>query len=184
MVPVGGVLTTIGGDGGRSPAPAQAPAQAAEPAAATESGELERRATDKKGPVKHTTGEYAEAIEMKGPRVDRAAAPPTVAPVAQPAEGGRQRSSPLARRMARDMGVNLEQVQGSGPGGRVVASDIRSAQGGAGPQRTAGAMPAAENPVPALKDQQIPLSAMRRTIAKRLAESTGPIPHFYLTSDP
>jgi pyruvate dehydrogenase E2 component (dihydrolipoamide acetyltransferase) len=65
----------------------------------------------------------------------------------------------------------------------VVASDIKSAQSGAAPQLTAGAMPAAGNAVPALKDQQIPLTAMRRTIAKRLAESTGPIPHFYLTVD-
>lgn len=183
MVPVGGVLATIGGESAGSAAASKAPARAAEPAAATESGDPQRRATDRKDSIKHTTGEYAEAIEMKGPRVDRAAALPNVVPSAQPAEGGRRRSSPLARRMARDLGVNIEQVQGSGPGGRVVASDIRSAQGGAAPQRTAGAMPAAGNAVPALKDQQIPLTAMRRTIAKRLAESTGPIPHFYLTVD-
>ncbi len=182
MVPVGGVLATIGGDGagaGAAGAP-KTPANSAEPPAA-EAGEQQRRATDRKDSIKRTTGEYAEAIEMKGPRIDRAAAQPNVAPVAQPAEGERRRSSPLARRMARDMGVNIEQVQGSGPGGRVVANDIRGAQGGAA-QRTAGAMPATL-PVPALKDQQIPLTAMRRTIAKRLGESTGPIPHFYLTVD-
>jgi pyruvate dehydrogenase E2 component (dihydrolipoamide acetyltransferase) len=181
MVPVGGVLATIGGESAGSAA--KAPAKAAELVPAAQSGEPQRRATDKKDSIKHTTGEYAEAIEMKGPRVDRAAAPPNVMPIAHPAEGGRRRSSPLARRMARDLGVNIEQVQGSGPGGRVVASDIRGAQGGAATQQTAGAMPPAEKAVPALKDQQIPLTAMRRTIAKRLAESTGPIPHFYLTVD-
>jgi pyruvate dehydrogenase E2 component (dihydrolipoamide acetyltransferase) len=99
--------------------------------------------------------------------------------------GGRRRSSPLARRMARDMGVNIEQVEGSGPGGRVVASDVKNATGAPLRQRTAGGSisPAAEESIPPLKDQQIPLTAMRRTIAKRLAESTGPIPHFYLTID-
>jgi pyruvate dehydrogenase E2 component (dihydrolipoamide acetyltransferase) len=187
MVPVGGILATIGGESAGSAAasraPAKAPAKATEPAPATESSEPQRRATDKKDSIKHTTGEYAEAIEMKGPRVDRAAAPPYVVAIAKPAGGGRRRSSPLARRMALDLGVNIDQVEGSGPGGRVVASDIRSAQGGSAVQRAAGAMPAAENAVPALKDQQIPLTAMRRTIAKRLAESTGPIPHFYLTVD-
>src|SRR5436309_4417988 len=103
MVEVGGQLATILAPGEKAPEP-------------------QRRATDKKDSVKHTTGEYAEAIETKGPRVDRAAAPPNVVPIAQSSEGGRRRSSPLARRMARDMGVNIEQVQGSGPGGRVVAS--------------------------------------------------------------
>jgi pyruvate dehydrogenase E2 component (dihydrolipoamide acetyltransferase) len=183
MVPVGGVLATIGGESAGTAAAAKAPAKAAEPVAAAESGEPQRRATDKKDSIKHTTGEYAEAIEMKAPRVDRAAAPPYVVAIPKPDGSGRRRSSPLARRMAHDLGVNIDQVQGSGPGGRVVASDIRIAQGGTAPQRTAGAMPAAENAVPALKDQQIPLTAMRRTIAKRLAESTGPIPHFYLTVD-
>src|SRR5207248_9279285 len=77
-------------------------------------------------------------------------------------------ASPLAGRMARELGVDLQAVQGSGPGGRIVAKDI---QGGGGQ---------APSPV---QEQSIPLSAMRRTIAKRLAESIGPIPHFFLTAD-
>jgi pyruvate dehydrogenase E2 component (dihydrolipoamide acetyltransferase) len=168
MVPVGGVLATIGGGDPQ-----------------------QRRVTDKKDAVKHTTGEYAEAIEMKAPRVDRtapeakkeapkAAAPKAAAPrsekpqsEATPSEG-RQRSSPLARRMARDLGVNLGQVQGSGPGGRVVAEDVKNFRPSGGGQA----------PLPvALESRDIPLTGMRRTIAKRLAESTGPIPHFYLTVD-
>ena len=161
MVPVGGRLATILGAGEKAPAPAPAPKPAApEPPAAA--AEQQRRVTDKKDSVKHTTGEYAEAIETKGPRRDRTQAAEAAPP--QKTEG-RQRSSPLARRMARDLGVNLENVQGSGPGGRIVAKDIK--QGGA----------------PATQDQQIPLSAMRRTIAKRLSESIGPIPHFFLTAD-
>src|SRR4029077_6193795 len=82
-------------------------------------------------------------------------------------------SSPLARRMARDLGVPLDSLQGSGPQGRIIAKDVQGFRG-------------ASSPSPAqvpLESKSIPLSAMRRTIAKRLSESTGPIPHFYLTAD-
>src|SRR5204863_9909430 len=73
---------------------------------------LERRVTDKKDSIKHTTGEYGEAIEMKGPRIDRSTPPSTPLRVVQ---GGKKRSSPLARKMAQEMGVSLDAVQGSGP---------------------------------------------------------------------
>jgi len=160
-----------------------------------------RRSTDRKDSVKHTTGEYHEAIEQKGPRRDRTS-PESAQTTAEPAQEGesgeRRRSSPLARRMAREMGVSLDAVRGSGPGGRIVAADVKSAQGGGGaaagaaPKAAAGAPQAAPRPAappmiaanaPVLETKIIPLSAMRRTIAKRLAESTGPIPHFYLTAD-
>ena len=148
-VPVGGLLATIDGGGAAAPSP-------------------QRRVTDKKDAVKHTTGEYAEAIEMKAPRTDRSA---NIASVPQ-AQGGRPRSSPLARKMAREMGVRLDAIRGSGPRGRIIAADVKNAR------------PPATAPVAApLESKQIPLSAMRRTIAKRLTESTGPIPHFYLTVD-
>ena len=162
VVPVGERLATVLGAGEKAPEPHAQPQQ--------------RRVTDKKDSVKHTTGEYAEAIEMKAPRVDRSA------PVATPlrvVEGGRPRSSPVARKMAREMGVSLDAIQGSGPSGRIVARDVKELSGG--PRSSAAK--AAETAAPPLKTEQIPLSAMRRTIAKRLAESTGPIPHFYLTVD-
>lgn len=99
-------------------------------------------------------------------------------------DGRHVRSSPLARRIAQEMGVSLDSVRGSGPGGRVVASDVRSAaesggsKGGAEPaRRVARQMPSGST----LEDKEVPLSAMRRTIALRLAESLGPIPHFFLT---
>jgi pyruvate dehydrogenase E2 component (dihydrolipoamide acetyltransferase) len=152
VVPVGGTLAVIN-------APGEQPQQ-------------QRRVTDKKDSVKHTTGEYAEAIEMKAPRIDR-----TQQQVSAPlrvVEGGRTRSSPLARKMAREMGVSLDAIQGSGPSGRIVARDIKQVRQG---------QTQAKLPVPVLQEKKIPLSAMRRTIAKRLAESTGPIPHFYLTAD-
>jgi pyruvate dehydrogenase E2 component (dihydrolipoamide acetyltransferase) len=176
MVPVGGVLSQILGEG-ESAAPAPVPAKSAAEGGAT--SEPQRRSTDKKDSVKKTTGEYAEAIETQGPRRDRSqpanvAPPPRAAQAPTVAEGGgatRPRSSPLARRMARDLGVPLESLQGSGPQGRIIAKDVL------------GGTPAPSSAQPSLESKSIPLTAMRRTIAKRLAESTGPIPHFYLTVD-
>jgi pyruvate dehydrogenase E2 component (dihydrolipoamide acetyltransferase) len=180
MVPVGGVLASILAPGEKAPEktapPAVAPSSA--PATPVKSEEPQRRATDKKDSVKHTTGEYAEAIEMKGPRIDRTA--PASATPAPRSQSGRARSSPLARRMARELGVPIENVQGSGPQGRVVAKDIQSARGG---QTLLSVRAEGQAGLPVLHDESIPLTAMRRTIAKRLSESTGPIPHFYLTAD-
>jgi pyruvate dehydrogenase E2 component (dihydrolipoamide acetyltransferase) len=182
MVPVGETLARILGEGEKAPEPKKEEKPAAEEAASTQKPEepQQRRATDKKDSVKHTTGEYAEAIEQKGPRRDRTAADTNV--VEMPQSGERRRSSPLARKMASELGVSLDAVQGSGPRGRIIAADVKNAQGGA----SAAAAPASAKPRPAITSgatTTIPLSAMRRTIAKRLAESTGPIPHFYLTAD-
>src|SRR5438874_8726499 len=157
MVPVGGILATLLGPG--------------------EKAEPQRRKTDKKDSIKHTTGEYGEAIEMKGPRVDRAAPATNVVEMPKGDGGSRQRSSPLARKVARELGVSLDQIQGSGPQGRIVAADVKGANANVG---RASARPAA---VSALESKSVPLTAMRRTIAKRLAESIGPIPHFFLTVD-
>ena len=167
MAPVGGRLATILGAGEK---------------ASGQEEPQQRRVTDKKDSIKHSTGEYGEAMEMKGPRIDRTQVQKTQKTnvVAMPqSETSRRRSSPLARKMAREMGVSLEAVQGSGPQGRIVAKDVKGVGGAPAslPARAAGGGGAP------LTDQSIPLSTMRRTIAKRLAESTGPIPHFYLTVD-
>ena len=179
-VPVGGRLATILGAGEKAPQRTaekpsdtagerrQAPAQSAPP-------EQQRRATDKKDSIKHTTGEYGEAIEMKGPRTDRSSRQTNVVAMPQQ-EGARRRSSPLARKIATEMGVSLDSIQGSGPQGRIVAKDLQNLS--AAPARSAGRIAAAPQ-----ETQQIALTAMRRTIAKRLSESIGPIPHFYLTVD-
>jgi pyruvate dehydrogenase E2 component (dihydrolipoamide acetyltransferase) len=161
MVPVGGLLATLLKPGEKAEEP-QRPFDSAQG----------RRKTDKKDSVKHTTGEYAEAIEMKAPRVDRAA-PANVVAMPQQQGDGRKRSSPLARKVARELGVSLDQIQGSGPQGRIIAADVKNARPAAQPSAAA----------PSLESKSIPLTAMRRTIAKRLTESIGPIPHFYLTVD-
>ena len=125
------------------------------------------------------------------------AAKPTVtpAPAAGPATaGGRVFASPLAKRLAKEAGVDLSRVQGSGPHGRVVARDIDQAKMGAGlraPSAAAGApigiqVPSDEQ-VRALFEQGsydfVPHDGMRKTIAKRLVESKLTIPHYYLTVD-
>ncbi|MGD0693701.1 MAG: dihydrolipoamide acetyltransferase family protein [Terriglobia bacterium] len=107
-------------------------------------------------------------------------------------DGGRVFASPLARRIARDKGVDLSLVSGSGPGGRIVREDVDRAlasvaaaplaQGAAVGGAVRAATPA--RPVfvpggPEVHDE--PLSTMRKTIATRLTQSLGPVPHFYLT---
>ncbi|HET9948242.1 MAG TPA: dihydrolipoamide acetyltransferase family protein, partial [Longimicrobiales bacterium] len=88
------------------------------------------------------------------------------------------KASPLARRLAQEMGVDLARVQGSGPGGRVVKRDIEAAKaaGVAAPSVPAWAPDGAAY-------EDVPTSQMRKTIAKRLVTSIGPIPTFYLTID-
>jgi pyruvate dehydrogenase E2 component (dihydrolipoamide acetyltransferase) len=103
-----------------------------------------------------------------------AAAPP--APAAPPSEpGARLRSSPLARRLATERGVALDQLQGSGPGGRIIKRDIESA----GTQPSVVSRQSASG----VAFEDVPLSQLRKTIARRLAESIGPIPTFYLTAE-
>jgi pyruvate dehydrogenase E2 component (dihydrolipoamide acetyltransferase) len=110
--------------------------------------------------------------------------------------GNRIFSSPLARRLAKEAGLDLARVQGSGPHGRVIARDIAEAKSGKG-LRAPGAAPAAPaaTPAPAMSDQQIlalyepgsyqsvPHDGMRRTIAQRLTAATQSMPTFYLTID-
>ena len=114
------------------------------------------------------------------------AVPPTA--VAVPPTAVSVRSSPLARRLAAERGLSLQQIPGSGPNGRVIRRDIEAATAVAVPP-TAGAVPPTAVAVPSTAvpltasfvDQ--PLSQIRKTIARRLSESIGPIPTFYLTSE-
>ncbi len=115
-----------------------------------------------------------------------AASVPSVpsAPSAPSGPAGRVIASPLARRLAGDEGVNLSGVQGSGPGGRIIKRDIEAALAGGGAAATSApaARPfAAAAPGEQFRDES--LTQIRKTIARRLAESIGPIPTFYLTAE-
>ncbi|MBA3578524.1 MAG: pyruvate dehydrogenase complex dihydrolipoamide acetyltransferase [Gemmatimonadaceae bacterium] len=106
--------------------------------------------------------------------------------------GDRVRSSPLARKLASERGVELTTIQGSGPGGRIVKKDIEEAaaqpsaaqaQGAQAGKERASAAPAARRISTEGDYQDIPLTQIRKTIARRLAESIGPVPTFYLTAE-
>jgi len=108
-----------------------------------------------------------------------APSPKPQAPSPQPAVGARTRSSPLARRLAAERGLDLAAIGGSGPGGRIVKRDVEGAPG-----VTATPGPKPQAPGPGAEDyRDAPLTQIRKTIARRLAESIGPIPTFYLTAD-
>jgi pyruvate dehydrogenase E2 component (dihydrolipoamide acetyltransferase) len=97
-----------------------------------------------------------------------------------PAAGGRQRSSPLARRLATEKGIQLGGIQGTGPGGRIVKRDIENAKATGG---GAGRSAAAERLATEGDFKDVPLTQIRKTIARRLAESNGPVPTFFLTAE-
>uniref|UniRef100_UPI00352B7902 pyruvate dehydrogenase complex dihydrolipoamide acetyltransferase n=1 Tax=Tardiphaga sp. TaxID=1926292 RepID=UPI00352B7902 len=144
------------------------------------------------------------AAAAPAPAAASAAKAPAAAPALQPAaaqsNGARVFSSPLARRLAKDAGIELGRITGSGPHGRVVAADVEKAKSGVGlkaPAAPAGAPAGATGAIgaPAMSDQQIlglyeqgayesvPHDSMRRTIAQRLTAATNSMPTFYLTVD-
>jgi pyruvate dehydrogenase E2 component (dihydrolipoamide acetyltransferase) len=139
------------------------------------------------------TGEMGKVATAPAPAAAAVAPSPVPippSPVAA-AEAGRVKASPLAKRIARDSGLDLQGVQGSGPGGRVVKRDLA----GAGPARavaaTAPMQPRTPHPAPAPTPvtrggpafEDVPLTQIRKTIARRLAASLGPVPHFFLTTE-
>jgi len=144
------------GAGGAVPAADRARAGATTPAGAPASGEAPT----------------AEQAAMAAPAPAAATAP------APTGNGGRVKASPLARRLAEEMGVDLSRVTGSGPGGRVVKRDVEAAKAEGVAEPAAAAWTPDEE-----EYQDVPTSQMRKAIAKRLVTSIGPVPTFYLTVD-
>ncbi len=120
-----------------------------------------------------------EAGTEEGAVASREEAPPSEGSAVP---GIRVKASPLARRLADEAELDLSRIEGSGPGGRVIRRDVEAARvsgTAAAPasRRLEGARPLRGS----TRDfEDIPLSQMRKTIAKRLVESLGPIPHFFL----
>ena len=168
-----------------APAPAKAPEQKAEakqPASSFETRPAAAPQDEAKRSPHPEEGAKAPVSKGEGGRTS----------------GNRVFSSPLARRLAKEAGVDLGRVSGSGPHGRVIARDIEQAKSGKGLRAPGTAAPAAGGPpaiAPSMSDQQIralyedgsydfvPHDSMRRTIAQRLTASTQTIPHFYETVD-
>ncbi len=109
-----------------------------------------------------------------------AAAAATVTAPAVTVGVGSAKSSPLARRLAKDSGLDLGAIEGSGPGGRIIKRDIEAAVAGGG-STASSTVNRPPSTVSDYTDQ--PLTQIRKTIAKRLGESIGPIPTFYLTAE-
>jgi pyruvate dehydrogenase E2 component (dihydrolipoamide acetyltransferase) len=183
-VPVNDVIAVLAGDGedvkaagaGAASAPPKAAAPAPTPAA------------------KPAAAEPAAAPAAKAPAPTAAAAPQPAAP--QQTNGhDRTFSSPLARRLAKEAGIELTRISGSGPHGRVIARDVEEAKSGKGLKAPAAAPSTASAAAVGMSDKQIlalfepgsyeviPHDGMRRTIAQRLTASVQTVPHFYLTMD-
>ena len=148
-------------------------------------------------PKEDISGVLAQSPAAGAPVVAPAAAPAVpapaasaAAPLAAPPGDGRVKASPLARTMAERQNIPLAEVPGTGPGGRIVKRDIEgyaAAPPGARaapPAHAPGPAPAPVVPFPSVvPGQELPLSSMRKTIARRLAESKFSAPHFYVTVD-
>ncbi|MEO8140778.1 MAG: pyruvate dehydrogenase complex dihydrolipoamide acetyltransferase [Gemmatimonadota bacterium] len=123
----------------------------------------------------------AKATEPAPASSSAVAAAPVPVPVAAPATtDGRVKASPLARKIAADKGLDLARVRGSGPEGRIIVRDVEGA-GAVQPSPAPSSLAAAAGAQSGYTDT--PLSQIRKTIAKRLAQSIGPIPTFYLTTE-
>jgi pyruvate dehydrogenase E2 component (dihydrolipoamide acetyltransferase) len=154
-------------------------------------------------PEKLPESDKAPAIEKptaesdKAPAIEKPTAEPAPTSKPEPSTdgrrpaGGRMLVSPIAARMAAEAGLDLNSVQGSGPAGRIIKRDVEEAmkapKPGAGtgaklrPLAMPKAQPGAVYGPSAYRDE--PMSEMRRTIARRLVTSLGPIPHFFLTTE-
>jgi pyruvate dehydrogenase E2 component (dihydrolipoamide acetyltransferase) len=189
-VPVNNVIAVLAGDGEDVKAAAAASAngggaRAPEPAKA------------EAAPPKPAAAPAAGPVPTPAPAPRPAAAPPqqAAAPAPQTNGHGRIFSSPLARRLAKEAGIELGRITGTGPHGRVIARDVEEVKSGKGLKAPAAAPAAGPALAPSMSDKQIlalfepgsydivPHDGMRRTIAQRLTASIQNVPHFYLTID-
>jgi pyruvate dehydrogenase E2 component (dihydrolipoamide acetyltransferase) len=189
-VPVNQVIAVLAGEGEDVKAAAAGAGQGtAAPAAKPQAAPAK---TEVPAPAKAEAPKAAATPSAQAPAVALQAAP---APQAR--DGNRVFVSPLARRLAKEAGIDVSRIDGSGPHGRIVARDVEAAKSGRG-LKTAGAPAAAAvapSIAPSMSDAQVralfedgsyevvPHDGMRRTIAQRLTQSTQTIPHFYLTID-
>ncbi|MEA2869687.1 MAG: hypothetical protein QOE39_4402, partial [Bradyrhizobium sp.] len=190
-VAVNDVIAVLAGDGEdvkSAGAGAAAPQPKAEP-------KTEAKPETKLEAKAETPKQEAAPAPAKAPA--SASAPPAQAKQAAPQANGHDRtfSSPLARRLAKEAGIELGRINGTGPHGRIIARDVEEAKSGKGLKAPAAAPAGAPSIPPSMSDKQIlalfepgsyeviPHDGMRRTIAQRLTASVQTVPHFYLTMD-
>jgi pyruvate dehydrogenase E2 component (dihydrolipoamide acetyltransferase) len=186
-VNVGDKIAFIGGEDEEAPkeeAPAEEEEKKLEEAKAKEK-EPEKKEEKKKPEEREEKEPTAEKKEEKEVDKKPEAKAEKPAPKIDKGEEARVRASPVARRIAAELGVDLSSVKGTGPEGRVTETDVRAAAKSkttSAPQKPAAVV----KPAPTVKageGARIQLSGMRKIIAQRLVESLGPVPHFYLNID-
>jgi pyruvate dehydrogenase E2 component (dihydrolipoyllysine-residue acetyltransferase) len=184
-LPIGQVIARVGEPG---EAPADADGAPAEP----EEAEAEEAPAEAGAEEAEEAQEAEPAPAPPSPATATAERPAPEAPAEEapaPPEGdGRVKASPLARRIARERGLDLAQLQGSGPGGRIGKADVERAEApAAAPEAPApAAAPAgvSERPETAKGEVEvIELNRLQQTIARRMAESKATAPHFYLSAE-
>jgi pyruvate dehydrogenase E2 component (dihydrolipoamide acetyltransferase) len=187
-VNVGDKIAFIGGEG--EAAPAEAREETEKPGAETKGEGEEKKASPKKSAQSETEkpapGEKKEsdtAPPKENTKEEKQPAEPNKSPASakvatetqtESSGGARVKASPLARRVATELGIDISAIKGTGPEGRVTESDVR----GAG--KSKGAPQIAPSQVRAGEGSRINLTGMRKVIAERLVASKGPVPHFYL----
>jgi pyruvate dehydrogenase E2 component (dihydrolipoamide acetyltransferase) len=185
-VPVNDVIAVLAGDGEDVKAAGAAAPKAAPPAAAP---------APKPAPAAAPVAAAAPAAPAPARVVASPPTAPAATPVPQTNGHGRIFSSPLARRLAKEAGIELSRIIGTGPHGRIIARDVEEAKTGKGLKAPAAAPAPGPAIAPSMSDKQIlalfepgsyeivPHDGMRRTIAQRLTASVQNVPHFYLTID-
>jgi pyruvate dehydrogenase E2 component (dihydrolipoamide acetyltransferase) len=136
---------------------------------------------------KSSTEEVKEEAPAPAKAEEPKKAEPAAAPAAAPVTSGeRVKASPLAKKIAEDKGLDIRQVPGSGEGGRIVKRDVENFVPSASPVAASAPVSSASAPAPMIGQESFreeKVSQMRKTIAKRLAESKFGAPHFYLTME-
>src|ERR1700736_2974697 len=186
-VNVGDRIAFIGGEGEEAPKKEEKKEPAKKEEKAEEKKEKKPQAeTEKPAPAEKKEKETAPPQEKKKTEKPVEPEKKSAAPAAKIDKGeeARVKASPVARRVAAELGVDLSSVKGTGPEGRVTETDVRAAAKSKGAAPAQKATAAAKPSAPSIKTGEgarIQLSGMRKIIAQRLVESLGPIPHFYLT---
>ncbi len=165
--PVGAVIAVLAAPGeGVAAGPAAGAGKAAPSARAPAStpGAAAAKAEAGREPFRPTVVRRPEPVESRGAAAS-------------------VKASPLARRIAQEHGLDLAQVTGTGPGGRIVQKDVEAALAARGGPPSAPAKPAAPAQPPPAAESRVELSRIRRTTAKRMGESKREIPHFYASTE-
>jgi pyruvate dehydrogenase E2 component (dihydrolipoamide acetyltransferase) len=171
-VNIGDKIAFIGGEGEEAP-------KEKEGEKGKEEKEEKPKAEEEKEEGKPKKEEAKKEEKPKEPKTEKKAEAEKPAPKVEKAEEERVKASPVARRIAAELGVDLSSVKGTGPEGRVTETDVRAAA----KSKTAAPKPSVPAAVKTGESARIQLSGMRKIIAERLVESLGPIPHFYLNID-